>query len=223
MFRSQLVTWLNPLVWRSPKRAARKLLSFASAEQSSLVDMLQAARNTPSAARAALYLEHAADEKRHAAMFYRRALELSRSTGLTDPMEPENTSEALYERLGEIRFLAFVHWGEHRGRQQFESYARWFKKRGNRKDHALFLQIIEDERRHETYTLQLLTEVSGSPTEAQRVIRNVRIWEAARLWLRLGRGMTLPLYSLLMTVLCVLVTPLGWLMRLRTAKTRVKS
>ena len=62
-----LARLLAPLAWRTPARAARKLQSFARAEQGSMLDLRLAAARTPSPARAALYLRHADDEARREA------------------------------------------------------------------------------------------------------------------------------------------------------------
>lgn len=144
---------LNPLVWRRPGHAARKLLAFALAEQGSMIDMRLAARLTPSPARAAAYLRHADDEARHARMFVRRAEQLAAQA---DPALVigglQADSEALFERLGELDFLAFVHHGEVRARMQFETYLDYFTRVGRERDRSLFEAVLVDEQRHGDYT-----------------------------------------------------------------------
>ena len=66
----------NRFVWRSPRRAARILFSFAHAEAASRVDLIVAAQLTASPVRRALYVRHALDEARHAKLFSLRSAEL---------------------------------------------------------------------------------------------------------------------------------------------------
>ena len=181
---SRLAQVLNPIVWRLPGRAARKLHSFARAERGSMIDLMQAARTTPSAARAAMYLRHAADEARHARLFAQRSAELCRQRGREPLGEVRADTEALFERLGEVDFLAFVHRGERRGRAQFEAYHDYFVHRGAHEDASLFEGIIADERRHESYTRELLVELAGGEVAARAAMRRMGRWEAWRTWRR---------------------------------------
>jgi rubrerythrin len=206
---------LNPLVWWRPGHAARKLLAFALAEQGSMLDMRLAARLTPSPARAAAYLRHADDEARHARMFVRRAEQLAAQA---DPAWVigglQADSEALFERLGELDFLAFVHHGEVRARMQFETYLDYFTRVGRERDRSLFAAILVDEQRHGDYTRALLVELAGGELEARRALRRAARWELGRRWLRAGRFVAERVYALAMLLVYVLAAPLGLLVRL---------
>jgi rubrerythrin len=205
MIHRALVRIATPIVWRVPGHGARKLHGFARAEQGSRIDLLQAAHRTPSLQRKALYLRHALDETRHAQMFWRRGNELARRA--VGP--PVADTEDLFERLGEQRFLAFVHRGEQRGRRQFELYAKHFGARGDARTQALFEAILVDEDRHERYTRELLVELAGGETAARRELRWAALWEAWRLWRRAGRAVAAALYTLAMVAVYLVAGPIA--------------
>ena len=209
--RSLAVRVVSPLVWRIPGHAPRKLESFGRAEEGSRIDLLAAAHATPSLDRRVRYLRHALDETRHAAMFARRANELRAARGLPPSGPPRADSEALFATLGEVGFLAFVHRGERRGRQQFEQYARHFARHGDDRTRALFDAILVDEREHEGYTHALLLELCGDPRTAARALRRAGWWQAWRTWRRAGRTLAHGLYALLMMALYLAIAPLAWL------------
>lgn len=208
-----LARLLNPIVWRLPGRDARKLFSFARAEHGSMIDLQQAARATASAERASMYLRHASDEARHARMFANRSAELRRARGARSFGHPRADTEDLFDNLGELGFLAFVHRGERRGRAQFEVYRDYFARRGLERNEALFTAIIADEQRHERYTYELLVELAGGEKPAAVALKRSARWEAWRTWRRLGRAVVQPIYGLLMTVLYLVSMPLALLVR----------
>ncbi|MGE0550041.1 MAG: ferritin-like domain-containing protein [Kofleriaceae bacterium] len=207
--RRTLVRLVTPLVWRVPGHGARKLYGFARAEQGSRIDLLQAAQHTSSLARRAQYLRHALDETRHAAMFWRRSTELRGDEQRPVFGPPVADVEHLFERLGEARFLAFVHRGERRGREQFELYARHFGRRGDTRTQKLFEAILVDEHRHERYTRELLVEVAGSEQAARRELRWAVMWEAWRGWRRAGRALAGALYMVAMTAIYLVAGPIA--------------
>lgn len=198
---------LAPLAWRVPGHPARMLQGFARAEQGSMIDLYAAANLTPSPARRALYLRHALDERRHAGMFAHRAAEL----GKPGPVVAD--TEQLYERLGEVAFLAFVHLGEARGRAQFEAHRRTCRRLGDMRTVALLEAIDVDEARHERYSRALLVELAGGERAASRALRKARAWEAWRIFRRAGRAVAGRVYALLMLVLFVAIAPLALLVR----------
>ncbi len=207
--RHALVRLVTPLVWRVPGHGARKLYGFARAEQASRIDLLLAAQRTASLARRALYLRHALDETRHAAMFWRRSTELRLDDQRAPFTPPVADTEDLFERLGERRFLAFVHRGERRGREQFELYARHFGERGDPRTEALFQAILVDERRHESYTRSLLVELAGGEPAARSELRRAALWEAWRTWRRAGRALAGAIYALAMTLIYLVTGPVA--------------
>lgn len=209
-----LARWLNPLVWRWPGHAARKLYAFALAEQGSMLDMRIAASRTTSPQRAAAYLRHADDEARHAQMFVRRARKLAAEARRPRPLGPIAADcEQLFDALGELDFLAFVHTGEARALAQFETYVAWFIARGREQDRVLFETIMVDERRHSAYTRALLFELAGSEAVAEQALRRVARWEFGRRWLRAGRFVAERVYVVTMLIVYVLAAPLSLLVR----------
>jgi len=209
---------LNPFVWWSHRRSALKLYSFSLSEHGSMLDLHVAARLTPCPERAALYVRHANDEARHAKLFWNRATLLLTESGRPGLSFPRADIEHLFETLGEIRFLAFVHRGERRGRQQLESYQKYFQSRGNQEMAALFDGIVADERRHESYTLELLHTLA-SESEAANALQSVRRWELWQRWRRLGKGLTARLYTGLMWVLYLASLPLAvWVRAFSSAR-----
>jgi len=117
-------------------------------------------------------------------------------------------AEDLFERLGEVGFLAFVHRGEQRGRRQFDSYRDHFARRRDERMRALFDAVLVDERRHEEYTGTLLREVAGGERAARRALRAAAAWEAWRTWRRAGRALAGAVYGAAMSVLYVGLAPL---------------
>ncbi|MFV8754562.1 ferritin-like domain-containing protein [Nannocystaceae bacterium ST9] len=208
-----LARWLNPLVWRRPGHAARKLHAFALAEQGSMLDMRIAASRSASPQRAAAYLRHADDEARHAQMFARRARKLAGEAGSLELGPLAADCEQLFDTLGELDFLAFVHTGEARALAQFDEYVAWFAERGREQDRVLFETIMVDERRHAAYTRDLLIELAGSEAAARKALRRVARWELGRRWLRAGRFVAERVYVLTMLIVYVLSAPLSLLIR----------
>ncbi|MEM9190188.1 MAG: ferritin-like domain-containing protein [Myxococcota bacterium] len=219
------MTVFRPVVtlsWRLRGRRARRLFAFARAERGSMLDLRLAAQLTPSVARAARYLRHADDEQRHERMFARRGTELLREmTGdaaLAPPMIRADAAE-LFERLGEVGFLAFVHRGERRGRRQFEVHRDHFRDAGDRKTAALFETILVDERRHEHYARQLLVELAGSEAAAKKALRRVARYEWWDRFRRLGRPPAQAFYWASMLVLYLVSFPLTlWVWALRPVR-----
>lgn len=210
---ARFVRIIGPLVARIPGHDARMLLGFSLAEHASMLDLRAAAAQSPSAERRALYLRHALDEGRHARMYAQRAAELERARGHEPRYAPQADIEDLFERLGEVDFLAFVHRGEARGGELFKEHRRQFLRRGDEKTSSLFEAIITDEAQHADYTWRLLVELAGGPKQARRALRKAAAWEAYRLWRRAGRAIAGVVYAALMTVLYIAIFPFAILVR----------
>jgi hypothetical protein len=181
---------------------------LAATEQGSYFSLQWAAQRSPSLERQALYLRHASDEARHAQIFWGRAEALEPPTG---PLFAD--AEDLYESLGEVGFVAFVHHAERRGREQFEIYADYFGRKSALEDAQLFSNVTADERHHESYSFKLLVELSGSESAARRSLRRVRLWEGFRLWKRSGQTLAGALYALLIWGLFPILFPYALLAR----------
>jgi rubrerythrin len=202
--------------FRSKRSTAARLRAFALAEECSMVDMQIAASRTGDPARAARYLEHAADEARHARVFRRRAQELHPQARL----EARAQAEGLYERLGEGRFLATVHRGESLARVQFEAYVRYLQRTGRERERALFEGVLVDERRHEAYTLALLEELGerAGAGHAQAWLHQAAWFDRRERYRRAAGGWTRALYGLVMALLYLSLLPLSFIARRRQPK-----
>jgi hypothetical protein len=146
-------------------------------------------------------------------MLFQRGAELRRARGEAPPLSTSADTEDLFERLGEVAFLAFVHHGERRGRTQFEVHRDAFARRGDEKTRALFEALIADERRHEAYTWDLLVSLAGGVRPARAALRKAAAWEAWRMWRRAGRAAAHLAYATLMTALYILLLPMSLLVR----------
>jgi hypothetical protein len=213
--RLLLARLLSPFRWRSPKATARMLMAFARAERSSFFDMMEAANATPELERRAQYLRHAVDENRHAQMFSLRALELDPSLAFDDSLARADF-EHLFTRLGEARFLAFVHLGEKRGRAQMRLFRDELARfegtaRADTKTKALLDAVMVDEAVHESYTKALLSTLGHESKE----LGGARFWELRRGWLRLGAASSGFVFKVVMWALYVALAPLALLERWR--------
>jgi hypothetical protein len=217
MMRVVLARMSARLRWSNPRRAARLFMAFARAERSSYYDLIAAARLCRDPARRALYLRHACDESRHALMFTLRAEQLAADVA-ADPHEQHADFEHLFERLGEARFLAFVHAGERRGRAQLSIYRDELARRGDDKGRALLDAVLVDEARHEQYTREQLALLLGGERALPAALRRARGWELARGWLRAGRAVSSWLFAAGMRALYLSMFPLALLVRARAAR-----
>ena len=214
-----LPPWVHLFAWlggqwafRSQRRAARLLHGFACTEEQSQLELRLAARACTDERRRARYLRHALDETRHAHAFSEHARELAHAAGAAGFARPSAGCEQLYERLGELRFLAFVHLGEQRGRAEFETYARLLRSRGADTTAQLFEGLIADERQHEAYTARLLAELGGAHG-ARRAVRWVRRWQAWREFRRRGRKLAGAMYAGTMLLVYVALAPFALTLR----------
>ena len=216
MFQSGLHPYLAQLnakwIARHPETAARALDRFAKAEQGSMLTLRWAAARVDAVERRAIYLEQALEEQRHAGLFSKRAAELR---GQGETVAPVITdAEDLFARLGEIRFLAFLHRGERRAVVEFAYYRAAFDQAGDRQTAALFAEIVEEERNHQDYPLALITALTSNPKAAARAARFVAAWEAWRGFRRLGRYLAERCYNFSMWCLYPLLAPLCLWVRL---------
>ena len=211
MIRVWLAHLTGRLRWSNPQRAARLLSAFARAERSSHYDLLSAANHCDDLARRALYIEHARDEALHAQMFALRARELSGPCGTHMEAAAHVDFEDLFQRLGELRFLAFVHRGELRGLRQLSVYRDELKARGESKTRAMLDAILRDEARHAAYTRRELLRVAGSERELGRALAVARRWELWRSWRRMGSGLATLSFDFAMRLLYLCLAPLAWL------------
>lgn len=220
MFRKTITNILNPIVWNWPGNAAAKFYRFSFTEYSSVLDLTLAARLTPSSDRAAQYIRHLQDELKHTHIFLNRANKIRAKEGRKPLSAPDADYENLFERLGEEQFLAFVHLGEKRGCLQFNSYARYFAKKGDTHTSGIFAAVLKDEQQHMDYTYDLLKQLTGSDEAARKALVKARLWEARRSWMRSGKALTSKLFFLIVISVYPLLLPYKLLQLCRPAKQR---
>ncbi len=213
MFVRLVARLTSPWAWRSPRKKAHQFYAFAQAEESSKLDLLLAANQAQDLDMKAAFIGHALDETRHARMFAQRADELTRDDPRRRIGRVMADFEHLYPALGEARFLAFVHHGERRGRNQFEVYAAYLQRGGDKKSAAMLDAILVDERRHEAYTGEALMHLSGGGRATQRLVRQMVAWELWRTWRRLGRDLATAAFTLVMLAIYMAAAPLALVVR----------
>lgn len=217
--QTALAWWTGALSFHSPARTIARLYAFSLAEDSTMIELEAAANLTRDPIRAAAYLRHAADEARHARMFTARARSIASDHGLVPPPPPTADTSALLRTLGEIEFLAFVHRGESRGRARFEGWERTFRTHGDLHTASLFAALVEDERRHETYSRELLVTLAGE-AGARKALRRVAIRSAWQSYLRLASATSRALYHVFLWALAPLLFALGiwtrWMLPVRS-------
>jgi hypothetical protein len=179
-----MIQWLHHLVWRDAGRRARKLLNFAEIEADGGRDLVRAAELTQDPILRRLYLVHAADEERHAALFRTRGTALLHSVAAPSPSAFQLNWISPGERgLDDLRvhsesdasLLAFLHLSEKTAAGHFAAYVD--ATRDDPPTSAVFQEILHDETFHMNYTLAQLTRVAPRR-------RGFLLWRArlGRLW-----------------------------------------
>lgn len=192
-----------------PEATARLYESFAATEFSSSLDLMDAARQTSSQQRRVQFFQHAQDEIRHGELFLAQAKKIRKISQLPDRITATPDSENLYDQLGEIGFIAFVYHGENRGVRQFQSYLKYLESTGDLKNATVFAAVIADEKRHRSYSLNLLTESCGSPGKVRRRIQRAALWEARRRWQVLGAGISNTVFGAFAAFVLLLYAPIA--------------
>jgi rubrerythrin len=182
-----LVRAAAPLVWRSEARIARKLEGFAATEAGSALDMLKAAELTTDPRLCRLFFRHAMDEARHALLFREAARRIDPEARISTYQLIHAQRQNLFQKLGLVDFLAFVHLAERRGEAQFRALQRHFAAREDLS--SLFARIAKDEQFHVAYSARLLRELqrAGRAKEVARALRRVQWTRLRDGWLRAGR------------------------------------
>ena len=143
------------ILWKYPRRAARLVAKFSQAERGSAYDMLAAVELTQRRDLRRKYLEHALDEAQHARMFKNRALDLGvprEERALIDIGYLSDHGivggQTLFERMGELKFWAFIHIAEKRGLDHFNIYRSY--RFPDQQTISALDQIVKDETFHMT-------------------------------------------------------------------------
>jgi rubrerythrin len=204
------------VAWQGQRRIATKLHGFAMTEAGSAHDMFRAAELTRDPHARRLYLRHALDEARHSRRFSSAARSLDAAARPRRDERRHALPQDLYRRLGDERFLAFVHLSEAQALRQFAALADHFGRRAARgAPHAdeltrLFSEIAREERYHVAYSGHLLGLLFSEDERAVRVKRALARERRALAWAaykRMGVRFGARLAVLLMGVVFVLAMP----------------
>lgn len=191
------LTTVSWILWKYPRRAARLLAKFSQAERGSAYDMLAAVELTQRRDLRRKYLEHALDEAQHARMFKNRALDLGVSREERALIDIGYLSDhgivggqTLFERMGELKFWAFIHIAEKRGLDHFNIYRS--HRFPDQQTISALDQIVKDETFHMTYSLKELEQHAKQGNAQQKevkvALRSVRLQRFKEAWLRFGHG-----------------------------------
>jgi hypothetical protein len=199
---------LHRWVWRDVDRRARKLIHFAETEAEGGRHLAHAAELTSDPLLRRLFLRHALDEERHAALFRGRGQKLRRGRAGAGkapgfdadwlaPGERGLASESGLDRLqvGEMSnsaLLAFLHLSEKAAAKRFALYGEMLE--DDPETGAVFGDVLRDEVFHMTYTRTQLT----------RVARAGRLWRA---YLRFAGALAGLLGGIVLTVQYFLILP----------------
>jgi len=210
----RLVRLVAPLAWRGRAAIARKLMGFSHTELGSALDMFRAAELVDDPRLRRLFYRHGLDEARHSQRFRDVAKQVGgpeASAGHYGRLHA--VRQDLYERLGLVRFVAFVWLSESRAKAQFEALSGHFAATDTDglgdSLHRLFEEIGSDEQFHASYTLALLDEwrAAGRADEVRKALRSVRLDEAWMAWRRAGRRIGDVLVRVTFSLLFVVALP----------------
>jgi rubrerythrin len=179
-----MIHMLHRWVWRDAGRRARKLLNFADIEEDGGRDLVRAAELTQDPTLRRLYMVHAADEERHAALFRTRGTALLRSLPASSATSLQLNWVSPGERgLDDLRvhgesdasLLAFLHLSEKTAASHFAAYVDALQ--DDLPTSAVFREILHDETFHMNYTLAQLNRVA--PERRAGLLWRARL---GRLW-----------------------------------------
>lgn len=199
-----LIRLSAPLTWRGPTRTARRLEEFALTEAGSALDMLRAAELSGDRRLRRIFLRHALDEARHARMFRELARRIDPRAGrdLSEYAQIHGQRQDLFERLGPVAFLAFVHLAEKKGESHFRALSAHF--RGRPELQQLFARIAKDERFHVQYSRHWLSRLEPRAARAMIASQARTAWTA---WKRAGRALGDHAARAFLALVYVLVLP----------------
>jgi hypothetical protein len=198
-------------VWSDATRRGRKLLQFASVEADGGRDIARAAEVTTDPLLRRLFLMHAADEVRHAALFRRRGLALVRESaaegaaGGADWLAPgERGLDDLRVRPGQDgSLLAFLHLSERAAALDFEVYSQVLD--NDPPTRAVFEEVLRDEQHHMRYTLAQLNRIEpGRRAWLLWSSRAGRLWRA---YLRIANALAGAMGAIVLTLQYFILLP----------------
>lgn len=212
-------------VWADPIRTIRTLESFARTEADGARDIATAALRTVDPELQRHFTRHAADERRHAELFARRAaalraehpqapppdddkrLDLDRSRRSADVDAHGFFVAGLFDELGEVAYVAMLHVAERRAAALFTTQRALT--RHDPQTRAIFEEILRDEQYHVAYTKSMLAQWrrQGRGREVGTALTSARGQRLLGAWKRLGarsaHGLGRVLLALVYWTVCV--------------------
>jgi len=219
----QLLRPLHRWVWSDPGRRARKLLRFAETEADGGRDLARAAELATEPLLRRLFLRHALDEQRHAALFRRRGQELLAE--LPRGSRPGFEAQLLTpgERgLDDLRvegertdsLLAFLHLSESAAAGRFAVYQQVLTT--DPATRAVFAAVLHDEVFHMSYTQTQLQRVAPARSGVRLFwARARRLWKG---YLRLATALAAVLGGAVLLLQYFLLLPPFALLARRLAR-----
>jgi hypothetical protein len=213
---------LHRWVWSDPHRRARKLLSFAETEADGGRDISRAAELTNDALLRRLYLRHALDEQRHAAMFRARGHQIL--AGLSGRMGSRfeanwiapgerGLDDLQVEKEKETALLAFLHLSEKAAAGRFALYHKVLGHDPETRD--VFTEILHDEAFHMNYTHAQLLRVANRRKWPLWWARLGRLWKG---YLRIASAIASVMGAVILTVQYFVLLPVFALLAKRAAR-----
>jgi hypothetical protein len=214
---------LHRWVWLDAHRRGRKLLRFAETEAAGGRDLSRAAELCDDALLRRLYLRHAEDEQRHAALFRGRARDILRGASAAGgrPFEANwlSPGERGFDDLrieeretGDL--LAFLHLSEKAAAGRFALYRSLLHDDPQTRD--LFGRILEDEVFHMSYTRTQLARVS--PRKQGLLLWRSRLGRTWKAYLRLATAIAGAFGTLILTAQYFVVLPIFALLARRSLR-----
>lgn len=209
-------------VWSDPTRSLRTLESFEATEADGARDIANAAKQTFDPQLATLLTHHAADERRHAQLFRRRANELRSAAGNINYIDRQgdlsraraqtvhfhNTdSSRKFNTDLEISYLAKLHVAEERAAKIFEVHRDLTK--NDDATSAIFEEILRDEQFHVSYTRAALERYKkiGRGSDVHKALRRARGSRLIVAWKSLGARSGAGLSKIILNVLYFTIIP----------------
>ncbi len=204
-------------VWRDVDRRARKLIHFAETEAEGGRHLAHAAELTCDPLLRRLFLRHALDEERHAALFrsrgqtLRRARKVGGETGVkragfdADWLAPgeRGLDRLQVGEMSEPALLAFLHLSEKAAAERFALYGEMLE--DDPETRAVFGDVLRDEVFHMTYTRTQLTRVA--PARNRQALWRARAGRLWRAYLRFAGALAGLLGGVVLTVQYFLLLP----------------
>lgn len=209
---------LHRALWASPVQRSRKLLEFSRVEAGGGRDLVRAAELTPDPRLRRLFLAHAREEERHAALFRKRGLEVCAERQLRPRRSGSAeaaTDALLVEQEDAASLLAFIHLSECSAAREFRLLRSVLGH--DPETQALFARVLRDEEGHMAYSLREVNRIAGD--RLRLVLWRARLRRLWRAYLRLATAIADRLSTLLLLAqYFVLIPPFALAAKLAMAR-----